>query len=377
MRILIPAFDYKPQNGGVATYAYELASELKRQKHDVLVLAPNQPDDKDFDKATDINTVRYTAPKKALLAFKTIESIILKHTLQFKPDVIFCPLWFPDAACSHLALKALPKTQLFIAAHGTEISATHSSTLQALRSLLLSRLKRKTFHAAKKIFAVSQNTKNMIIDQYPELLQKTIVVSNGVNLDIYQKLEPTQRTTDFPQLLTVSRLIPSKGIDSVLYSLPDVIKKYPKLKYTIVGSGPDKERLQDLIQKLKLENHAELAGFKKQEELIHLYSSHDLFILLSKSSPPHIEGFGLVFLEAAACGIPSLGSRSGGIPDAVIDGQTGWLVDTQNTQDVTNKLLEILKDREHLKSMGQSAWENAQLKTWRNSTQKILEAINA
>lgn len=377
MRILIPAFDYKPQNGGVATYTYELALELQKQKHDILVLAPHRPGADDFDKTSGLDTVRYSSPQKALLAFKKLPAIIAKQTADFNPDIIFCPLWFPDAASTHLTLKLFPKTPLFIAAHGTELSTANTSLLQTLRNFLLKSVKQKTFKKAKNIFAVSHNTKNIILEQYPELKHKTLVVSNGVNLDIYRKIKIPQPTTDAPRLLTVSRLIPSKGIDSVLYSLPDVIKIHPQLKYTIVGSGPDKGRLQDLIRHLQLENHAQLVGFKTQEELVHIYNSNDLFILLSKSSPPHIEGFGLVFLEAAACELPSLGARSGGIPDAVLDGHTGWLIDTQNTCDITHKLLDILADRQLLKTVAQSARENAQLKTWQHSVEKILKAINA
>ena len=110
-----------------------------------------------------------------------------------------------------------------------------------------------------------------------------------------------------------------------------------------MGEGPDRQRLEDLTARLGLQTQVCFLGRLALSDIVELYNLADLFVMLSREEPPDVEGFGLVFLEAAACGLPSVGGRSGGIPDAIEEGKSGWLVDPCNTEEIAATIIDLLK----------------------------------
>lgn len=376
MRLLIPTYDYKPMLGGIAAYIFELATEFARQGSDVLLLTRKMPNSEQWDQNVPFETRRFYSPQLALGSVPFMVNALKENIDSFKPDAIFCPLWFPDAVSVDIALSLLnKKIPNYFAAHGTEVFKSSSNLKQKVRHHLLDRMRNRVFNNAKKIFPVSHFTRDGILENYSLAKEKVVVVNNGVNTAVFKKTASSINTNDYPRLLTVSRLFPYKGLDMAIRAVSKLVQTFPRLSYTIVGSGPDLARLQEIVKELKLGNHVKFVGRKSQEEIISYYNSSDLFLLLSRNEPPDVEGFGLVFLEAAACGLSSLGGNSGGIPDAIVNSETGWLVDPTNLAVITNKLHEILSDRDILEKMHNAAYANAIQNNWAKSANRILSAI--
>lgn len=166
--------------------------------------------------------------------------------------------------------------------------------------------------------------------------------------------------------LSLSRLVPRKGVDKALEAVALVLRRRKDILYCIGGGGPDLGRLQGITRELGLGDHVRFLGRVPDERLGLCYASADLYMLPSRTSanPPDAEGFGIVFLEAAACGTPSLGGRSGGIPDAIDDEVTGFLVDPMDPSAIADRILMLMSDRDRLKRMGESALERARASTW-------------
>lgn len=377
MRLLIPSYDYKPMLGGIAAYTYELANEFHKENLDILVLTRKMPNDTALDSSVSYKTKRFFSPKLALASLPFMIHALREQINIFRPDAIFCPLWFPDAVAVDIAQKQLhTKIPFFFAAHGTEVFNSSSSLKQSIRNCLLSTFKTSVFKNANKIFPVSHYTKNAILQNHTISEKKIKVINNGVNTSTYVKTSKVCKNTDvFPKLLTVSRLLPYKGIDTMLLVVRDMIADFPNIQYTIIGQGPDFYRLQNLIKKYRIEKHVTLHGAKPQQDIVSAYNEHDLFVLLSRHEPPDVEGFGLVFLEAAACGLPSIGGNSGGIPDAIENDKTGWLVNPLNSNEITLKLKSILKNPSTIDSMAQSAWKNAQKCNWNSVAKSIIKEL--
>jgi phosphatidylinositol alpha-1,6-mannosyltransferase len=190
---------------------------------------------------------------------------------------------------------------------------------------------------------------------------KISVVSNGVDINRFKPgLEASAIIAKYnlynkKVLFTVSRLRKYKGHDTVISLMPQLLKKTPSLIYVIGGSGKDKEHLESIVKKLDLQNSVIFAGPIDEINLPLYYNACDLYIMLTRDSgdTDEFEGFGLVFLEANACEKPVIGARTGGIPDAIVDEKTGYLVDPNNPQEITDRIYQLLENKELSKRIGE------------------------
>jgi len=377
--ILIPAYDFKPLLGGVANYGHELAVQFSKRAR-VHVVSRKLPGMEDFDRNLPYKITRIRTPQSGVLSFPLFARTLRKLIGLQPPDAIFCPMWFPDGAACRWALGKAP-IPYFVAAHGTEVFENFIGIKNSLRTLLVRKLERKVFEQAEKIFPVSRYTRKAILEQAPGNEHKIITVNNGVNCETFKR---TALTSNFRAkykphgeriLLTVTRLHPYKGVDCMVQSLPEISRSVPGVKYLVVGVGPDLPRLQELTARLGLEAQVSFLGRLALSEIVELYSLADLFVLLSREEPPDVEGFGLVFLEAAACGLPSVGGRSGGIPEAVDEGRSGWLVDPSNTHEIAATIIHLLKSPEKLKRASDCCLSRAPQQSWERAADKILEEM--
>jgi phosphatidylinositol alpha-1,6-mannosyltransferase len=147
-------------------------------------------------------------------------------------------------------------------------------------------------------------------------------------------------------LCTVSRIYAYKGHDIVLRAIASLsAKERERLVYIVAGRGPYEAELRQLAADLGVESNVHWLGFVAEDDLSEVYSAADLFVLCTRDSPEErsVEGFGLVFLEAQACGTPVVGTRTGGIPAAIRDGEGGWLMD----QDDCPRLTAIIRHLIH------------------------------
>ena len=175
-------------------------------------------------------------------------------------------------------------------------------------------------------------------------------------------LEPNVRKKDDGlNLVTVCRLVKGKGIDIVLRALKILAERGIPYGYVIGGEGPEKRFLEELVDELGLGGRVHFQGSVVGEEKWRLLRNGDVFVMPSRldSTIPWQEGFGIAFVEAAAFGVPAVGSRSGGIPDAVVDGETGILVAEESPLDLADALTFLYRKPDIKKEMGRAARERA------------------
>lgn len=282
--------------------------------------------------------------------------LIKKH----KIDVVFFTNWIPYGVLGLIYDKIL-KIPYFLCAHGKEVLFAKPKTLRKKVSSLLQKL---IFNKAKKIFAVSNFTKNELM-KIGVHENKISVIKNGVN--IYQKsniiecneIKDKYGLSGKQIILTVARLDVHKGQDMVLKALPSVLKLIQNAHYVIVGTGSEEGKLRNLINDYGLNNNVTITGFIPEEELKKFYSICDIFIMTSRylKNKKSIEGFGLTFLEANSFGKPVIGGNTGGIPDAIVDGETGLLVDPENVQEISESIIKLLSDKELSLRLGENGKE--------------------
>ena len=162
-------------------------------------------------------------------------------------------------------------------------------------------------------------------------------------------------------ILTVGRLVPRKGHDVMIRALPRVLKDIPDACYLIVGSGPAKPMLEELTFSMGVHGNVIFLENVGDAELPDIYGMCDVFVMPSRADLKacDVEGFGIVYLEANACGKPVIAGRSGGIADAVVDGETGLLVPPDSPETLAESVCQVLTHKEYAERLGQQGRERA------------------
>lgn len=146
-------------------------------------------------------------------------------------------------------------------------------------------------------------------------------------------------------LLSVARLTRHKGIDTGIQALAQLVKDYPDLAYAVIGSGDERPALEKMAGTLGVKNRVRFLSDVPDSDLPALYNCAEVYLGLSRIMDQRVEGFGISLVEASACGLPVLAGQTGGIPDAVRQGQTGLLVDAEQPAQVITALRRLLDDR--------------------------------
>jgi phosphatidylinositol alpha-1,6-mannosyltransferase len=155
-------------------------------------------------------------------------------------------------------------------------------------------------------------------------------------------------------LLTVARLVPRKGVDRLLRALAQAGELPENWLFAIAGRGPEEEPLRRLASQLGLADRVRFLGFVPNERLADLYGAADAFALTNREIDGDTEGFGIVFLEANACGTPVLGGKAGGTGDAIADGISGFRVDSEQVDEIVRALQILLGDPEKRQVMARA-----------------------
>lgn len=226
------------------------------------------------------------------------------------------------------------------------ITAIGTGAIQPLyrpikRSLLI-----WAYNRATKVVAVSSNTKKEILKVIPNL--NIEVINHGVDFKKFQKnlSNNLPLIVSKPYMLSVGTLKKRKGYFYSIKAFCQIAQVFPDLKYVIVGNGPKKESLLLLVNSCQLRDRIFFIDSLTEQDLINLYKSAELFILLSQDDSKDIEGFGLVFLEAAACGLPVIATKGTGAEDAILNNKNGFLVPQKDYNETASMIKNILLDRD-------------------------------
>jgi phosphatidyl-myo-inositol dimannoside synthase len=255
--------------------------------------------------------------------------------------------------------------------HGEELPIVASSRE-------LTWIMRRVHRRAAALLANSRNTASLLtaLGNPPERVH---VVHPGVDPT---RFRPDAASQDLRQrlgrgadlvLLSVGRLQARKGHDLVIRALP-AFGTRPILRYVIAGEGPEKDRLTALATSLGLGDRVEFLGKVPPAELPGLYAASDIFVHPNRVEGADFEGFGIVFLEAAAAGLPAIGGRSGGVPEAVEDGVTGLLVGGRDVEELQRAILSLAQSKPLRERVGAAARDRVLREfTWDRAARRVLE----
>lgn len=231
---------------------------------------------------------------------------------------------------------------------------------------LFGRRRRQYLHNADAVVAVSEFTRRTLIDKMGVAPERIELIVNGVDAERFQ---PGPKSQDLLEryglagkrvLLTVGRLVERKGIDTTIRALPQILAQCPDACYLIVGTGDYRAQLEALVAAHGVGEQVIFAGRVPHDELVAHYQLCDLFVMPNRELANHdTEGFGLVFLEANACGKAVVAGRAGGVVEAVRHGETGLNVDGDDVGAVAAAITDLLLDDTRREAMGARGLEVA------------------
>lgn len=334
--------NYPPCEGGIAIFDQHICRELQRNGVLVEVVAQDVKGASTADGGYSYPIHRFPV-LPALSALAPIMSTLV-NGLKSRTDVVFLGHMQSTYALGAWLLWWTLKVPYVVLIHGFDLVEywRQSRVDNAVSRLIL--------RDAALVFANSQYTRAVVLERLGTAEHKVQVLNPGVNPDVFR---PGLEISAVKQrygiagervILTVSRLVPKKNHETVLLALPEVLKRVPNLKYLIVGDGPERAKLERLVQELALQEHVVFTGAIKHHDLPSYYCSCDVFVMPSRIAEGNFESFGIAFAEAAACGKPVIGSKTGGIADAVIHGTTGLLVDPNDVGELAQALIHLLTD---------------------------------
>lgn len=382
MRVVLVSQDFPPDVGGIQTYSLELARRLVGWCDALEVVAPVAPGHAELDRTLDFPVHRVRCSTDALVARGL--PTLWRRTFRGRFDAALHAQW-TTAPGSLVARRAGRPRRVFVAAHGRELLLRPLARVSpAQRAYDAAR--RRVLHEADGIFAVSRYTARLA-RQLGVDPGRIHVVPNGVDAARFDLPEAADRARVFRErhglvgrrvFTTVCRLVPHKGIDTAIRALPAVRAQVPEAAYVVVGSGRDEARLRAVAHSLGVDEHVRFLGRVSDSEVVDSLLACDAFALLSREAPPDVEGFGLVLLEAGACGRPVLGACSGGIPDAVAHEDSGLLVPPDDPAAAAVALVRLLGDPALARRLGEGGRRRArEVLSWERAARAIFETMQA
>lgn len=358
---LVITNDFPPRPGGIQTFCYELVRRFEPAQ--VSVLTSNWDGAVEFDAAQKFMTVR--AKTKILLPDK--------RTLAMAREIIVANnvtrVAFGAAAPLGLLASSLRKlgvTNIVGMTQGHEAGwAMTPGMKQALRKIGndVDYLTYLTGYTQKKISrALSPHAIQSMRQITPGVNSQEFTPTNSIaGLALRSKIGWVNR----PVIVCVSRLMTRKGQDQLVQALPSVHKSVPLASLIIVGDGPYRKHLEKLTDDLGLRDNVHFTGKVDQDQLANWYAAGDVFAMPCRTRIGgwDVEGLGIVFLEASATGLPVVVGDSGGAVDAVLDGETGFLVNGNNVSEISDRLSQLLSDQALARRMG-AAGRNWVMQEW-------------
>lgn len=372
-RTLLITNDFPPRPGGIQQFVHNLA--VRRPPGSLIVYASTWAGAEKFDADQPFEVVRESTGM--LLPTPAVARRAAELARAHDCDSV----WFGAAAPLGLLADGLRRrtgiTRAVGITHGHEIGW---AALPGARQLL------RRIARGNDTLTYLGDYQRVRLDRALHGLTELRQLAPGVDVDAFHPgvdgsaVRARHGLTDRPVIVCVSRLVPRKGQDMLIRALPEVRRRVPGAALLIGSGGPDRSRLEKLTRECGVERDVIFTGSVPWEELPTLFAAGDVYAMpcRTRAAGLDVEGLGIVYLEASATGLPVIGGDSGGAPDAVREGETGYVVGGRDLRALTERLVELLSDPAKAKAMGAAgrAWVEREWR-WEKQSARLGALLDA
>jgi len=341
-KILLVTNDLGPHTGGIESFILGLLGEMDGSQ--VVIYTSCEIGSEEFDKglAQKFGVVVIRDRAKVLLPTPRINRAVAQVMKDYDARVI----WFGAAAplggmSGHLRRSGAKR--IVALTHGHEVWWSKLWPFSLVMKTMAGQIDALGY--------LGEFTKRAMMKAVGDSTEM-VRIAPGISIDHFT---PGPKSVDLAKelgvenkelVLCVGRLVHRKGQDRLIEAMPRVLKSIPNAALLIVGEGPRRDVLEKLVAKHNLEGAVRIVGRLSYDKLPEVIRLGDVFAMPSRSRffGLEVEGLGIVYLEASACGVPILAGASGGAPDAVLEGETGLVVDGKNTDAIADSIIKLLND---------------------------------
>ena len=347
-----------------------MAEAMASSGEDVLVLADGIKEDSDKNKKYKIKRFSGWKPIRRIEKARYLEKICKYKNVK----AIYADSW------KSIEYLRKNKKKILVLAHGTEIPKQYWTIMLDLLRFKKNRIK-NSYKDVYKIIANSTYTKDLM--QASLKISDTLIEVIHPGIDIYSDFISKEDSknvkkiigNNYPVITTLARVEKRKGHEFVLNALVHIKDKFPNVLYLIAGKGPYLEYIKNRTKKLKLEDNVKFLGWITEPEKSLILENSDLFVMTPTTVGESVEGFGMAYIDASFHGVAAIGSNSGGIPDAIIDNETGLICEAGNQEMITEKILYLLENDILRKQIGEMGRQRAKDSyAWDKKVQEYLKA---
>ncbi|MBI4524931.1 MAG: glycosyltransferase family 4 protein [Deltaproteobacteria bacterium] len=350
---------FPPKTGGSSRWFWEIYRRLPREGF--VIAAGENAGQTEFDRTHDLRVVRIPLTFSTwgvgnLTGFRNYWRSLnrLRQLVGIeRVESVHCGRCLPEGLLAWMIKQRL-RIPYACYAHGEELNTTSTSRE-------LSWLTRRVLRGSEFIIANSRNTERILRDKWGLSTNRIRLLYPGVDTKRFvpavrnPAVRADLRWGERPVVLTVGRLQKRKGQDQMILALHAIRTAIPDVLYALVGDGEEREPLRQLVEKEGLGQHVQFMGGTDDELLVNCYQQCDLFVLPNREINKDIEGFGMVLLEAQACGKPVVAGNSGGTAETMRSPETGRIVSCYGPNELAAVLIELLKDPDLRAQMGTEA----------------------
>jgi phosphatidylinositol alpha-1,6-mannosyltransferase len=355
MTAMLVTETFPPRIGGTARWFWELYRRMPRD--DVIVAAGTCEGDAAFDRTHDLRVERMP------LAIDRFDPASPRGWITYARTVLALRRLRRGAAAGRLDCgRVLPEGWLALSCGVPFVCYVHGEELVSNRSSrLYTRITRRVLERAALVIANSHHTAALVEHDWQADPARIAILWPGVDTARFAPAPPDERVRaelgwdGRLVVLTVGRLQKRKGHDRMLEAVDMLRGRYPRLLYAIIGDGQERPALERQVQRANLGNHVQFHGAVDDDRLVPALQQCELFALPNRTVDGDLEGFGMVLIEAQACGRPVLAGASGGTAEAVRAGETGVIVDCTLAEPLADALAVLLDDPAQRTRMGRAA----------------------
>ena len=366
MATLLISENFPPRTGGSSRWFWEIYRRLPRAE--IVIAAGNDPHQREFDRTHELRLSRLPLTSSDWgfwnpltlgwywSVFQSLAAIVRTQGI----DQIHCGRTLPEGWIGWM-LKQRYRIPYICYAHGEEINTRYVDQPSGiLTSRQLRWMLRRVMRGADFVIANSRSTKQILTNGWGLSESKIRIMHPGVDT---QRFVPTERNEaertrlgwkDRQVVVTVGRLEPRKGHDQMILALHAIKETSPNVLYAIIGDGEQSEFLRALVDREDLTDHVQFLGELNDEKLLSCYQQCDLFVLPNRQVGNDIEGFGMVLLEAQACGKAVVAGDSGGTAETLRNFGTGRIVSCDSPDQLAAVVVELMNNASLRAQMGQA-----------------------
>ena len=349
--------------GGISNTAYYLSKEFSLS-YDTSIIT-SLPNNEKIEGINIFSPLKSNTYKSLFFQYRVLKKIL--KLSNNKNVIVFCMSW--RCALAPYLLKKIRNIKYVILCHGNEVLNISTKANDKLENVV----RRKIINNSEKLFANSVYTCNLVKKITNTIPIKIIHPCSGEKVspkNLYQVPKENEK-----MILSIGRLEKRKGFQYVIIAVSKLVLKYPNIKYYIAGDGPFKQDLEELISIYGLKDNCILLGRISENEKKDYLSRCTVLTMPSFfDNSGSVEGFGIVFVEANAYGKPVIGTRSGGIPDAILNNITGILINEKSVDELVQAIESIISGE--FKADVKKCFEWAEKHDYQRIADKYKEEIN-